>query len=445
MLEIAGRNCARNRRGILVVVILVAVVLGVLGGAAFMMSGGFKRQANHEALRSSARVAAKAAAEEAALLIHNGKLDVIIDEALTAQAPRDLSSFLKDRVYRSSTEVDGVTGGPPKVTVTAAVANPQGWAQTPEEQWQAIMKEVTDAKNQEAIEFWSEMKQKNLIGTAPPASTAFMDMCRDVSLARLFTHRQNPVPESNPPLFENCKCLDGVHELMALFGTTSTGADNKRSFAFNGSGPDLATFKAAWDRVVKTAAQDAAKKVESCGSNPAGAMAHLVGDLYNNEIVSSGTEREAAKNFLESSECGVTSTYLLEITAEVGYGGGPDGSRMAGTAHYTTYRLFQKAPWEKSIDAIERAVIESLLTGSGGKHRAYSPREIAGIWPAEPDDPTNPAKSKLHRVEVKPGSGELFDPAKVIARVLDDTLPAAVGSRLFPYTLVSTGDRVGDR
>lgn len=445
-------NPSGGRSGSIIAVIIVSVILGTLAAGALVMSSGYRRQSSHEGLRFSAHVAAKAAAEEAALLIHNGKLDIVIDDALASQQTKDLSLFLSDRVHDENTRINGIVGGRPKVSVTAAVANPQGWAQTPLQQWEAIIKEVTDAKNSEAIAFWQEMRDKNLIGTAPPSSSTFMDRCSKVNLDRIVgNHTQNQVPNSNPTQYSSCKCLDGAHELAQLFGTVTTGPDNKVSTSWSGNGPDVGALKSAWNRVVTAVAKDAASKVESCGSNPAGAMAHLMGDLYNNEVVSSGTERDAAKAFLESEDVGVTSTYLLEITAEVGYGAGPSGTDRSGKARYSTYRLFQKAPWEKGVDAMQKSVVRCLLSGCG-KHKAYSRRDIEQLWPAPPEDPADPARSAMHRAKIPEktqepsvrdtdSSDRYYDPTQVIAATVDEVLPASVGSRLFPYTLCSTTNR----
>lgn len=450
------------RRGSIVAVILVAVILGTLGGVALWMSGSYKRHGVHESLRYAAQRMCRAAAEEAALLIHNGKLDVVIDAALADQTTKDITSHLPADVHDRVMSMSGVKSGLiPKVFVRAAVASPDGLRRTPAAQWQNIIQEVRDAKNVEGVKFWQEMKDKNLISATLPDSNEFWNSyVKSIKIdnfkPEVIVKYSNAVPgqsngsndgSSDPTSFEE-KSLPEGKELYLLFGSQGARAVTGRSTTMQvpeyrmdaSRKPSIEQVKAAWSKAVVSAAKDAAAKVESCGSNPAGAMAHLVGDLKENEVVSSGTERNAAKAFLESSQLGETKSYLLEITSQCEYAGA-DGSRMAGRMSHTVYRLFQKAPWEAAVREMQSSLVRCLVTGCGGAHAAYSPAEIASAWPPEPVRPGDPTNSS-HRVSVTDAAGNptstLFDPDKIITRPIDDILPTAVGSRLYPYTLVST-------
>lgn len=467
-----------DRRGSVVVVIMVAVVLGLLGGSAVMMSQGYHRQDTAEGMRYSAKVVCRAIAEQASLMMHNGTCDLMVDEAVgrpveilsEAKAAQDKRlRAIYDLVLQNAARTSGRSSAlklRPLVRVVASVIDDnRRLHRSALNQFNQIFEEIKTlddpARRQEAVAFWERMKTDDKVSDLAKAvkdGTAENTAVEETGEAtggepfdryvRLtlgdFAAVDQEIKDGDdrsydPPRFTP-KSLPALEKVYQLFGTITGAAGTRRSSSFNGRKPSPEEFKVAWEAALSGPGgpgEDAAKKVGSCGSNPASALAHLLGDLKENQIVASGTEVAVTNDFLYSRKYGDSKTYLIQLEAVCPYE--LSGGRMKSEegVKYTTYRLFQKAPWEDAVLGASRSLVKDLVSGSG--HATFTADEIARIWPPAPADRDNPDSAR--RVLVPGSTTVYYDSTLVMLEPLKGVLPASVGSRLYPYTLCAVGDK----
>lgn len=464
--------------GSVVVVIMVAVVLGLLGGSAAMMSQSYRRQDTAEAMRYSAKVVCRAIAEQAALMMHNGTCDLMVDEAVgrpveilsPAKAAQDRRiKAIYDLVLENAARTSGGARAlelRPLVRVVASVIDDnRRLHRSALNQFNQIFEEIKtldDAgRRQEAVAFWERMKTDDKAsdlartlkeGTAENtaleesgAATGAEPFDRYVGLVLGdFRAVDQEVKDGDdrsydPPRFTP-KSLPALEKVYQMFGTITGAPGTRRTSSFNGQKPSPEQFKVAWEAALTGPGgpgEDAAKKVGSCGSNPASALAHLLGDLKENQIVASGTEVAVTNDFLYSRKYGDSKTYLIQLEAVCPYE--LSGGRMKSEegVKYTTYRLFQKAPWEDAVLGASRSLVRDLVSNTA--HATFSADEIARIWPPAPEDRDNPTSARRTLV---PGSTSVYyDATAVMFEPLKGVLPASVGSRLYPYTLCAAADK----
>lgn len=458
---------------------MVAVVLGILGGSAMMMSNSYHRQDTAEALRYSAKVVCRAIAEQAALMMHNGSCDMLIDEAVGR--PQDILSEAKaasdpkikaiyDLVLENASRVSGSSNTlklRPTVRVVASVIDDnRRLNRSALNQFTQIYEEIKtldDSKRRaEAIQFWNRMKEdatasrlakeldtgqakdetRDVIGQVT-GGDSFDKWANGLKLSCFAANDQEIKDETTGTVTGyTAKSLVPLENVYLLFGTITGSRGTKRTSSFTaGKKPSPEQFRTLWESALTDAngpGQDAAKKVASCGSNPASALAHLLGDLKMNEVVASGTEVQVTNDFLYSQRFGDSKTYLIQLEAVCPYelSGGRMKSNSEGVK-YTTYRLFQKAPWEEAVLGASRSLVNDLVNGSG--HATFTPDEISRTWPPQSDDP---GMGSSIRRELVPGSTNVYyDATKVMLEPLKGVLPASVGSRLYPYTLCAATDK----
>jgi len=460
---------ADSESGSVLVVVMVAVVLGMLGGSAVVMSTSHNRKDTQESLRYSAKVACRAIAEQAALMIHNGSCDLMIDHALGE--PKEIP-FKKDAyqlILKNS--VRTASGArfrmEPKVFILASVVDASGknkLVRSAMNQWKEIYAEVQNiedpAKRKQSIEFWERVRDdkevsqyanavkdgtaKDLVGQE--VVTAERDENEDsldllVNAISLNSFRPRDIAKKKSLLetvFAKTEPVErkGLEELMdvyKLFGEITIGSDGARVGKFTpGKKPSAEVFKATWEKGLRRVGEDAASRIQSCGSNPASAFSHLIGDLAYNEEIASGTEVNVTNRFMYSGKYGDTTTYLIQLKAVCPYE--LSGGRLKGEVEYTTYRLFQKAPWEKAIIGASKSLVKDLI-----KH-GMTEDDIKTMWPPK-EDPEDKYYTEEHSVPVQADSSVTYDPYEVMMVPLKGVLPSSVGSRLYPYTLCATSGR----
>lgn len=427
-----------RRRGSIVVVLGVAVVLGTLGAAAAMLSGGLGRRDYHQALRENALEVARGAAEEAALKINNGKVTIELDDAaLETLAPMRMpTSFVTGaHLERLGIPADAA----PEVLVRAARIGPEAMRRRPpSEQLKEIQEEIetkgyTPEQYDRLRTFWDEVGNELAAnGDAAAGNELTSDLwnwSHQVGIER-WLHRSKSGDWKTPiGSAGGGAAQQGLPGVAALFyedanqnGPTPR-LDERPTFADKTFVEELGE---RWQEAMRGVGRDAAQRMASCGANPALAVAHLVGDMRTGALISSDTEVDYTTSFLQSKEVGAEKTYLLEIAAQVDYQGA--GDTMNGQAHYTTYRLFQKAEWEALLENMTGALVDSLL------EHDVKPGEVARLFPRDADDP--------RRDQPVPGHpGVRYDPMKVLIDPIYAELPSTAGSRMYPYALAQTYGR----
>ncbi len=431
------RMAKLQRRGSIVAVIWVGVVLGIMGMSAATLSRGMGRREFHQGMREGALEVARLATEEAALLVNNGKVSLALDDsALEELAPVEVPVRM---TAGRDVEVPGIPAGMrPRVLVRAGRIGPDELARKvpPKEQLEQVLEEIEtkgydEAKLEQLRGFWNDVgrelgvdkesieKARNR-GEAPPApqlDSEFWNWSQAVGIERWMfasksgdhTTPKNSAGDDSTPL----------QKVAKLFYKPSAGGPAVRRT----DGFDLEELKEAWGDAMRSVGQDAAQRMASCGANPALAIAHLVGDLRTGALISSDTEVTVTSSFLRSKELGADKTYLLEISAIMGFGG-EGAAGMGGEVHHTTYRLFQKLEWEAILDNMTASLVRSLQAHD------VSPHQIAEMFP--------PDESEARRNLAMPGSGVRYDPLKVLIDPIYAELPSTSGSRLYPFPVAST-------
>lgn len=446
----------RRRDGSLVVVIAVASILGILAGVAFLMSSSYGRRNFHEKLVFDARGVARQAVEEASLMINNGEADLEIAQAVSKVDAVELAKV--GSVTSSPLKALKSAGKAPKVFVKATVVNDRTWrtsaknqyenltkilATVPDGDVQAFLKRMRGehadysgeglvnkdnineytaaalAEKGQGQGFWSGVNgvgvsnwtpkivknEKDSIkqGTPPNEVTLYkyrIDPIPPAPLKRLYEVFYNPVDTSS---------VD-TSQYYASAPSFSTPPGKRSSY-------DASNFRSAWEGAVKWVAQDAAKKVQACGGNPALAMAHLVGDLKHGKAIASGAEVSETRNFMTDTNS-AAKTYLLEITASMSYAG--TENRQAGQTAFRSYRLLQRIEWEEIVSRTAKKMAEDMC----GIQNGCTPQTFASLWPAKPG-------VKGEDEELAPGVR--WNPQEFLARPLYAEMPSSVGSRLYPY------------
>lgn len=435
-----------RRRGSIVVVFAVLVVLGALGSGAMLLSQSMSKKDQVFAIRENAFEAARAAAEEAALLVNNGAINVAIDKSLAENAEQiEVASVM---VNDATLEYLGIPeGNKPKVKVRAAVVSPDALPKKPPlEELKAIKKEIESRGfvGQTAAdlqEFWARVDGTNTIfgsGSAEDdnegikdnnTNTGFWNQTAEGDIGRwgppnrmevVKDANDQPVLDTNGNPVQEIRSNDKIGALGAVYALFYSldaqelnGTQNKK--------PSVGELLPAWQAAMQAVGQDAATRMESCGSNPALAMSHLVGDVSSGQAIASGTEVAITSAFVQlDNRYMANKTYLLEIEAEMPYGETPDSGKVA---KYTTYRVFSKSQWEGAVENMTVA-----LTGSLKRH-GMSCGELAQMFPADP--------SIAGRDAEIPGCTEHFDPKKVVSDEVFKKLPSMVGARMYPYTIAN--------
>lgn len=425
------------RKGSLLAVLGVLVVLFLLGGSTLMLSNAFHRKDRAYSVRESAFEAARAAAEEAALLINNGKVNVSIDEAMgsdseTFEVP--LQMFNSQTLSFMGLPTDKL----PKVQVRAAVVGPDALpAKLPVAKLEEISEVIESrgydsAKLSQLQKFWSRVDGTD---TVFAGETEKNEGIQDDSLHGRFMNRTQNVKISKwgPSNRVRTETLsDGtterivesdnkMPELLAVYRLFYQENADQTSGSRSGAKPSPGQLRPMLDQAMEAVGKESSTRMESCGSNPALAMSHLVGDLEQGKAVSSGTEVAITADFLQSQELGANKTYLLEIQAEMDYSGPGKSGKVA---RYTTYRLFQKAEWEDAVENMTRSLLRSLMD------HGVSPQEIAQMYP--------PQTGVSGRDEELPGSsGVQIDFKAVVSDPVFKHLPSTVGAKMYPYTVAN--------
>ncbi len=473
-----GRH-PRTRRGSVAIVIIVAVVVAALAAAALTMSGHAGRKEFHQGMRHNAFEVAKAAAEEAALLINNGHANASIEGALDSAVP--LAFADSPMMNEDNLEYFGVDAGSrPKVTMRASVVDrferKPGKAQLDE-----ILAEIAKGGYKpDVVEFWERMKKEQteesstLTDDANDRNDAFMDMARNVSI-KSWGPEGTPAPCTTDPLTgattfadpekrgkrDNPGELDGT--LRAMFELFYT-HDGSRATDCDGSDLGLAksggvspkgapapdAVKRAFEAAIVAIGDDAASKLQGCGSNPNGAVAHAIGDLALGEVIASGTEVSVTTNLMKSRELKDNKVYLLEISATQAYGDTKamdldkaSGGAAAPEVAFTTYRLFEKVEWENAVMALTQGYCPGMVEGEPGKgiiaeflQHGMTDSQIASMYPADSAEP-----GRNVRIPLPSGgfSSLRYDPKKVIWDIFAKSdMPVTAGGRMYPYTIAST-------
>lgn len=429
-----------QRQGSMVIVIFVAVILGTLGVAALTMSSSAGRKDFHQAMRENAFEVAKASAEEAALLINNGKANVEITESMAENA---LTVEIKDTKMDADTlSYMGIEdGSTPTVKVKAALVSPDMLPRkTPREQLDEIKAEIhkrgySGSYLAELEKFWEDrvenegFRDKDTGALKEDFTGAFMAATNGAKVSKwgpLNRKEEEKDADGNPydpPQYKVVK--DKMPALNAVWELFYKHDDADKTSGSKSGHPSPSQLRVAMDGAMQAVGQDASRRMDSCGSNPALAMSHLVGDLETGKAISSGTEVAITTSFLKSKEFGA-KTYLLEITSEMPFGKGSAGAKPS--VEYTTYRIFQKSEWEGAVENMTKSLICDLR-GLG-----MSPEEISSAW--------EPMSGTEGRDEVIPDCGMApttahYDPKKVVADPVFTKLPSTVGARMFPYTVAN--------
>lgn len=448
--ERMNRVVRGKRRGSMVVVLFVAIILGTLGIAAMTMSSSAARRDNFQARRENAFEVARAAAEEAVLLINNGKANVEITESMdTGSKQVEIEAAM---LNEQTLEYMGMDKGEvPQVKVRASLISPDDLPRkTPREQLDAIQEEIYKrGYSGEYLEnlqnFWEdrveneEFHDKDTGEERYETSNSFFNSTKSTKIGswgplnhyRLETTKDpvtgEEIPVDPPALKVSTRKMPALNAVWDLFydhvdGTVdgiAISAADKGAGARNGS-PSATQLRETMDLAMEAVGQDAAKRMDSCGSNPALAMSHLVGDLKTGKAIASGTEVAITSSFLKDTSFGA-KTYLLEITSEQEYG---KGAKKA-SAEYTTYRVFQKTEWEGAIENMTNALVNDLMSNYG-----VSAAMIAEAWPRD--------EGVEGRDEEVPGNpSHRYDPKKVIADPVFKHLPSTVGATMYPYSVAN--------
>ncbi len=461
----------RRPTGSIVVVVLVAAVLLVIGGISVLMSTHFGRADYHEGLVSQSREIARSAVDEASLLINNGKRNVEIDKALGSAEPVEVP--IADVKGGASPLASIPEELRPKVFVKASVVN-QTTAlhrESARQQMLIIEKFELPSADSETRKFWQRVEAEGLRDkeTGEDRSQESPNVFVDSYVKKVGVQGWGPKWDRYPdPEFTDAdgvrhfrwKAARRMPELAALFALfrTATGeiADGKEvvrpegqkpsiQISTNSGKPSLNEFATKWRAGIEAVALDAARKVEACGANPSLAMAHLVGDLKVGEEIASGAEVAATAAFMKDSVLGLNKTYLLEITAKMGYGGAKD--RMKGQTAFRTYRLFQKAEWEDAMTMMAAALSRDLQDHGAA---SLDPGDLAKLFPANPD-----VEGRNEPVPDRTGQPamERYDPKAMLDDIVYSQMPSTVGARLYPYGIASldwdpdrpkANDRSGD-
>jgi hypothetical protein len=434
----------------MVVVIFVAVILGTLGVAAMTMSSSAARQDRHRAIRENAFEVAKAVAEEATLLVNNGGSTVEITQSMadgSVQVP-----ITKTAISDATTAYMGIDGINTKVLIRASAISPdQLPKKTPKERLEQIQKEIDTMGFQgdylaKLKDFW--IKDRGNDGTEESVAEdtdiltssgdrSFYNKTTNISIESwgpLYVERYKDTdndPLTPPELQHISPKLKALNDVWALFFTQgnsgNAGCDKLCTKTGTKGPPGASELRAKMDLAMEAVGKDASTRMDSCGSNPALAMSHLVGDINTGKKISSASEVNITSSFLKDSDFGA-KTYLLEITSEVEYGG--QTARMPkGRVDYTTYHIFQKTEWETAVANMTTALVNDLM-GHG-----VGPSTIRDAWP--------PETGVEGRDEDVPGHpGLKYDPKKVIMDPVFKHLPSTVGARMYPYTVANAFTRL---
>lgn len=475
---------SRLRRGSVLMVLMVVVILGTLGGVAVMMSGNLSRTQAHEKLVDDAQMIARAAVEEAALLLNNGKQSMQISEALSSERAVELP------LPEVPGAMEGDGSAKPQVFVKATVVDPQGWKEEAAQQMVTIQRSVLPNADQKTQDFWNRVDQEGLHGSwggseGGDCEDCFMqDWVEQVGLSKWKPHYEKSSPEEvrditneqgetvravkwgikdQIPELAHVHSLFYSSEVVQPGQTESEGAMETEGGAWGGqqetggyqsfwfpegtdpnsnvqltprAKPSVAAFKSAWEGAIRAVAKDAAQRVEACGANPSLAMAHLVGDLKLGNVIASGAEVEATASFMKDRTIGANKTYLVELTGAMEYEGA--GQKMKGKTAFRSYRILQKAEWEKAMDRMTQKMVRDLQSLEGGV--AMTPPDFAEGWPAQPG-----VEGRDVPVPDKDGAAtsSRWDPKAFFPDIVFSELPSTVGSRLYPYGVATVGWNAG--
>lgn len=425
-----------RREGSILVVLGVAVVLGTLGAAAATLSTGLGRKELHQALRENALEVARSAADEAALMIHNGKVSIDLDDsALERLAPVRIPSTL---VTGARVERMGIPAhAAPTVLVRASRIGAQAHRKKPpSEQLTETLEEIaTKGYSKEEYlrqkTFWDEVRAENMAGREEyekdQLDSRFWEWTHQVGLDR-WNHQSKSGDWKTPMGSAGGKPqgLPGVAQLFYEPGEDGVPAQRLTARPRDLGQPFLDELGERWDRAMREVGRDAAQRMASCGANPALAMAHLVGDLRTGALISSDTEVQYTSSYMHSKELGADMTYLLEIGAQMRFGS--EGTRMDGSAYFTTYRLFQKVEWEAILDNMTAALLQSL------RDHDVTEAEIQKLFPPVKDHP-------LRDAPLFGNTSRRFDPYKVLRDPIFAELPSTAGARMYPYAVAQTYGR----
>lgn len=445
----------RRRSGSLAVVIAVASILGILAGVAFLMSSSYGRRNFHEKLVFDARGVARQAVEEASLMINNGEADLEIAQAVSKVDAVELDKV--GSVASSPLKALKSTGKAPKVFVKATVVNDRTWRTSAKQQYENLAKvlatvpdadvqaflkrmrgEHADYKGEGLVEkdtlawkssalaeqgqgsgFWNGWV--NAVGVSKWTPTLrkidkdFITQGTPPNEVKLYKYYIDPIPPAP---------MKKLYEVFYQPIDTSS-VDTSQYYASAPPFPSAqklgqfnsGAFKQAWEEAVKWVAQDAAKKVQACGGNPALAMAHLVGDLKVGKAIASDAEISATREFMVDQNS-AAKTYLLEITASMGYAG--TENRQAGQTAFRSYRILQRIEWEEIVNRTAKAMAGDMIAVGNG----CTAQTFASMWPPK-------AGVKGEDEELAPGVR--WNPVAFLGRPLYAEMPSSVGSRLYPY------------
>jgi hypothetical protein len=344
----------------------------------------------------------------------------------------------------------------PKVFVKASIVDAtKAHRDGAREQFDSITQFITDSR---AKEFWERVDKEGLRDKDSGADTSADDPACFINgwVKRVGTSNWHPKWQKVPEPVRTVTQQDGsqlkyynwvlenpmgeLYDVFKLFKTCSGDLDGSPrelpegqspsvNCSTNGSKPSQGEFLAKWEKAIKAVACDAAKKVEACGANPSLAMAHLVGDLKIGKEIASGAEVDATASFMKDSVIGTNKTYLLEMSASMGYEG--TAAKMTGKQAFRSYRLFQKAEWEMAMGMMAESLAADLQNMGSA---SLSPQDFAQMFKAEQgvkghDEPV-PDKA------CKPTS-DRYDPKKMFDDLVYKEMPSTVGTRMYPYGVAS--------